>query len=117
MSDEQLPLEMEEDYEPDILTLEDENGQEHTFEVIDAADINGSRYLAMVQYVEDAAARLEQDAEMLIMKVSELDGEEVLDLVDDDEELYQVSQAFYTRLSEVYNIDMEELEKELKDLE
>lgn len=105
--------EIEEDYEPDILTLEDENGQEHVFEVIDAADIDGSRYLAMVLYIEDPAARLEEDSEMLIMKVSELDGEEVLDIVEEEEELYQISQVFYNRLSEVYNIDMEELESEL----
>lgn len=105
--------EIEEDYEPDILTLEDENGQEHTFEVIDATDVDGSRYLAMVLYIEDPAERLEQDSEMLIMKVSELDGEEVLDIVEEEEELYQISQVFYNRLSEVYNIDMEELESEL----
>lgn len=105
--------EMEEEYEPDILTLEDENGKEHVFEVIDAADIDGSRYLAMVLYIEDPAARLEEDSEMLIMKVSELDGEEVLDIVEEEEELYQISQVFYNRLSEVYDIDMEELESEL----
>lgn len=112
MSDKQA-MEMEEDYEPDILTLEDESGQEHTFEVIDAADIDGERYLAMVLYIEDPAARLEEDSEMVIMKVSELDGDEVLDVVEDEEELYQVSQVFYQRLSEVYNIDLEDLENGL----
>lgn len=113
MSEQQLPLDMEEEYEPDLLTLEDEDGNEHTFEVVDAADYNGSRYLAVVLYEEDPAARLEEDAEMMIMRVAELDGEEVLDIVEDDEELYEVSRVFYKRLSEVYNIDLDELEKEM----
>lgn len=108
---EKQPL-LEEEYEPDILTLEDEDGQEHTFEVIDATDVAGVHYLAMVPYSENPAESLEEDTEMLIMKVTEQDGEEVLDLVDDDEELYTVSQAFYTRLSEVYNIDLDELENQ-----
>ena len=36
-----------EDNAPDILTLEDEAGQEHVFEVIDAVDFDGRRYLAV----------------------------------------------------------------------
>ena len=38
------------DYTPDIITLEDEEGNEFSFEVIDAADYNDTRYLAVVPY-------------------------------------------------------------------
>lgn len=106
-------LEIQEEYEADLLTLEDEDGKEHTFEVIDAVDINDERYLAMVLYIEDPAARLEEDSEMIIMKITELDGEEVLDVVEDDEELYEVSKVFYKRLSEVYDINLDDLENEI----
>ena len=115
MNDDYMPaggLE-EEDYEPDLLTLEDENGKEHTFEVLDAADIDGQRYLALVPYSADPAERLAADAEMLIMRVGEEDGEEYLDIVEDEDELYAAGQVFLNRLSEVYNIDLDDLEKQL----
>lgn len=41
-----------EDFGPDIITLEDEDGAEHVFEVVDDAEINGLRYLAVVPYTE-----------------------------------------------------------------
>lgn len=102
----------EEDYEPDLLTLEDETGREHTFEVLDAADIDGKRYLAMVPYSADPAEQLDSDAEMLIMRVGEeADGSEYLDIVEEMEELNAVGQVFLNRLQEVYDIDLEELER------
>ena len=113
MSDEtKLPNAEEEDYEADIITLEDEDGREHNFEVVDAADINGERYLAVVPYNEDPALRLSEDTEMLIMRIGEESGEEYLDLVDDEEELHTAGQMFLKRLSEVYHIDMDDLELE-----
>lgn len=103
------------DYEPDLLTLEDEEGQEHTFEVIDASDFGDNRYLALVPYNPSPTGALEEDTEMLIMRVGEEDGEEYLDIVEDEEELQSVGQHFLSRLSEVYNIDLEDLENELAD--
>ena len=37
--------ETEEEYQPDLMTLEDEDGNEVTFEVIDALDHKGVHYL------------------------------------------------------------------------
>ncbi len=113
MDDASLPLNVpEEEYEPDILTLEDEDGHEHMFEVIDAASLGENRYLAVVPYFEDAKDRLAEDAEMLIMRIGEENGEEYLDIVEDETELQGAGQMFMNRLSEVYNIDLEELEKQ-----
>lgn len=97
------------DYEADLITLEDEDGSEHTFEVVDTADMDGVRYFAVVPYSEDPSKRLQEDAEMLIMRLNEEDGEEYLDVVDDDDELSAAGQLFMNRLSEVYDIDMDEL--------
>ena len=100
------------DYEPDLITLEDENGREHTFEVLDAASLDENRYLAVVPYSENPEERLAEDAEMLIMRIGEEDGNEYLDIVDDETELQNVGQMFLNRLSDVYNIDLEDLEFE-----
>ena len=54
MDEQQNALPQEElDYTPDLITLEDEAGQEHQCEVIDTVDHNGEHYLAVVPYVED----------------------------------------------------------------
>jgi uncharacterized protein YrzB (UPF0473 family) len=102
----------EEEYEADLITLEDENGNEHCFEVLDAAEVDDVRYMVMVPYNEDAEQSLQEDAEMIIMRLSEEDGEEILDIVDDDEELKKVSKFFMQRLQDVFDIDISELEKE-----
>ena len=99
--DEQL-----DDYSPDLITLTDEDGKEFSFEVIDAADYNDERYLAVGPYAEDSTEQLEEDANLIIMRVGEEDGEEYLDVVDDDEELYEVSDMFARRLEELYDIDL-----------
>ena len=99
--DEQL-----DDYSPDLITLTDEDGKEFSFEVIDAADYNDERYLAVVSYAEDSTEQLEEDANLIIIRVGEAAGEEYLDVVDDDEELYEVSDMFARRLEELYDIDL-----------
>lgn len=99
--------ELMDDYEPDIITLSDEDGKEFNFEVIDAADYNNERYLAVVPYAENTAELLEEDANLIIMKVQADGDEEYLDVVDDDEELIEVGNLFAQRLSEVYDIDPE----------
>ena len=107
MDEQQNALPQEElDYTPDIITLEDEAGQEHQCEVIDAADHNGEHYLAVVPYVEDLEKMLEEDAQLIIMRVAEENGEEFLDIVEDDEELAAVSEVFAARLEELYDIEL-----------
>lgn len=95
----------QEEYEPDLITLEDEEGKEHVFEVIDSADHKGSRYMALVPYVEDEEEMLEADLELVLMKVGEDQDGEFLDIVEDDEELYEVSNMFEKRLREFFDIE------------
>ncbi|MDL2219982.1 DUF1292 domain-containing protein [Ruminococcaceae bacterium OttesenSCG-928-O06] len=109
-----LPEE-EEDYTPDLLSLEDEDGKEHNFEVLDAFEMDDERYLAMAPYSEDAAERLAQNAEILMMRLGEEDGEEYLDLVEDEEEFSAAMQVFFNRMSDVYDIDVDELRRQLED--
>ena len=92
-----------EDYEPDLITLEDEEGKEHTFEVIDALDYKEVRYMALVPYVADEAL-LQEDLQMIIMKVGEDEEGEFMDIVEDDEELLEVSKAFEKRLEDFFDI-------------
>ena len=108
MSDELSP-EMLEEAKPDLLTLEDEDGQEVTFEVIDATEVNGTRYLAVIPYQEDPAS-LQEDAELILMRIGTDDEGEYMDIVDDDEELIRVGKVFEERLKAMFDIDDSELE-------
>lgn len=108
MSDELTP-EMLEEATPDLLTLEDEDGQEVTFEVIDATEVNGTRYLAVIPYQEDPAS-LQEDAELILMRIGTDDEGEYMDIVDDDEELLAVGKVFEERLRAMYDIDDSELD-------
>ena len=108
MSDELSP-EMLEEATPDLLTLEDEDGKEVTFEVIDATEVNGTRYLAVIPYQEDPES-LQDDAELILMRIGTDEEGEYMDIVDDDEELLTVGKVFEERLSAMYDIDDSELE-------
>ena len=108
MSDELSP-EMLEEATPDLLTLEDEDGKEVTFEVIDATEVNGTRYLAVIPYQEDPES-LQDDAELILMRIGTDDEGEYMDIVDDDEELITVGKVFEERLRAMYDIDDSELQ-------
>ena len=91
MADEIKTPGAEEEYQPDLMTLEDEDGNEVTFEVIDALDHKGVHYLAVVEYAEN-----EDDVN---------DEGEYLDVVEDDETLLEVSKLFEKRLSDQFEIE------------
>ena len=93
MSDEiKNPNTEDEEYQPDLMTLEDEDANEVTFEVIDALDHKGVHYLAVVEYTENEEDA--EDAQLVILSVGE-----------DDETLLEVSKLFEQRLSDDYEID------------
>ena len=108
MSDELSP-EMLEEATPDLLTLEDEDGKEVTFEVIDATEVNGTRYLAVIPYQEDPES-LQEEAELILMRIGTDDQGEYMDIVYDDEELVTVGKVFEERLRAMYDIDDSELD-------
>ena len=108
MSDELSP-EMLEEAAPDLLTLEDEDGKEVTFEVIDATEVNGTRYLAVIPYQEDPES-LQEDAELILMRIGTDDEGEYMDIVYEDEELIKVVKVFEERLRAMYDIDDSELQ-------
>ena len=104
MSDEiKNPNTEEEEYQPDLMTLEDEDGNEVTFEVIDALDHKGVHYLAVVEYAENEEEA--ENAQLVILSVGEDDEGEYLDVVDDDELLLELGKLFEERLSDEYDIE------------
>ena len=96
---------MEKDYNPDIVTLSDDDGKEYTFEVIDAIESDEGRYLAMLPVFDDPQKMLEDSGELVIVKVGEEDGEEYYYEIEDDDEYETVADAFVERLEDFFEID------------
>ena len=103
MSDEIKNPNTEEENQPDLMALEDEDGNEITFEVIDALDYKGVHYLAAVEYAETEEEA--ENAQLVILSVGEDDEGEYLDVVEDDETLLEVSKLFEKRLSDQFEIE------------
>ncbi len=89
------------DYMPDVFTLTDEEGNEHEFELIDIMEVDGTQYYALVPYTEDPDAMLEEDTELVILKVGVENGEEYLATIDNDEEYDRIGKIFLDRISQM----------------
>ena len=98
----------EKDYTPEIFTLTDEEGNEQEFELMDIMEDNGTVYYALVPYTEDPDAMIEEDTELVVLKVGEENGEEFLATIDNDEEYERIGQLFIQRISEMLEGDDEE---------
>lgn len=59
------------DYNPDLITLTDEEGKEYNFEVLDAIETDSARYLALLPTYSDPQKMLEDSGELVIVKVEE----------------------------------------------
>lgn len=98
------------EYTPELFELIDEEGNKKNFELIDAAEIEGEQYYALLPAIEDDDF-LNADCEMVILKCIEENGEEILASIDDDDEYTTVSEFFLRRFEEAMeDFDEEDLE-------
>ena len=93
------------EYNPDILTLSDDDGKEYSFEVLDAIETDTGRYLALLPTFEDPKKMLEESGELVIVKVGEENGEEYFYEIEDDDEYETIADAFVDRLEDIFEID------------
>ncbi len=85
-----------EEYGNDFVTLIDDDGNEVEFEHIDTVEYEGETYLAFIP----AELSVEDDAEVVIMRIIEENGEELLEGVEDDEIADAVFQIVMERAEE-----------------
>lgn len=99
---------MEERYNPDLITLSDEEGKEFTFEVLDAVETEDGQYLAMIPNVEQPEDLLEEEtSSLVILKAIEQDGEMYYEEIEDDAEYESVAAIFTDRLQDAFEIQEE----------
>ncbi len=95
---------MSDEYKGNLVTLTDEDGNEREFEHIDTLEDNGTFYLAFIPVELD----LEEEAEVVILKIVEENGEEFLATVDDEDENLRLYHLFMERLADLYESPEEE---------
>lgn len=110
-----LIMNEEMDMQPDLYTLVDEDGKEQMFELLDSLEYEGDTYYALTPYLEDAEAILADDGEVVILKSTYENDEEVLISVDDDDLFDTLGNLFMDRFAELFEEDYETIEIEGSD--
>ena len=94
---------MNEEYTADLVTLMDEDGQEHEFEMVDTLEHNGERYVALVASYDDPEEQLQDDGELVVLKVVVDADEEFLEAIEDEAEFDEIAGIFMERLEEDFD--------------
>ena len=98
-------------YEPDILSVTDENGNEILFELLERYETDDDVYVAITEYRDDAEEIVEADYEVIILKVLEENGEEYLEEIEDEMEYEQIADILMAKVEEKYEVEYFEPEQ------
>jgi uncharacterized protein YrzB (UPF0473 family) len=86
------------------ITLVDEEGHEHRFNLLNIVEVEGSKYAVMVPEVQEAA----DEEEAVIFKIeTDETGEEVLVDIEDDDEFAKVCEVLEEMIEEEEDSDDE----------
>lgn len=96
---------MSEEYGNSLVTVLDDEGKEHQFELLDAIETDDGRYVALLPIYTEAEALLEDDGELVILEVVNDNGDDLLVPIEDDEVFENIADAFQERLEEYYEIN------------
>lgn len=99
---------MSEEFNPDIVSVVDEDGVEHIFQELDRIETDKARYVALLPVYDEAEEIVDEDGELIILKVIEEKGETYLEPIEDDDEFNEIGKIFEERLSELFEFDDEE---------
>ena len=96
---------MSEEYGNSLVTVLDDEGNEHQFELLDAIETDEGRYVALLPVYTEAELALEDDGELVILEVVDDEGEDLLVPIDNDEVFENIAEIFQERLEEYYEIN------------
>lgn len=96
----------DENYNPDIVSVVDEDGVSHTFEELDRIETDEGRFIALLPIYDDAQEILDDDGELIILQVNE-DGEIYLEPIEDEDLFNKIGKIFEERLEDLFEFDEE----------
>ncbi|UZT81980.1 DUF1292 domain-containing protein [Caproicibacterium sp. BJN0003] len=101
---------MNDEYGPDLLTLVDDEGKEHEFEVLDVIDNDDGTFYALLPTFEDPQQKLDAEGTYYIFQSIDNNGEEELAEIEDQDLLDRLASQFEAHFSELYDDDDEDEE-------
>ena len=90
-----------EEQDAGIITLVDDEGVEHEFEVADVLELDGSEYIALIPAYDEED--VDDDGELVVLKVVAEGVEEYLEAIEDEDEFNKIAAIFMERLGEEYD--------------
>ena len=99
---------MSEEYGNDLVSVLDDEGNEHQFEILDAIETDDGRYAALLPVYSDAEEAIEDDGELVILQVVEENGEDLLTPIEDDAIFDEIAGIFEERLADYYEIQSDD---------
>ncbi len=94
---------MPEEFNPDLVSVIDEDGVEHIFEELDRIETDSAKYVALIPVYDDAEDILDDDGEIIILKVEEdKNGETYLCPIENAKEFDEIQAIFEERLSDLF---------------
>ena len=98
-------------YEPDLISVTDDDGNEIVFELLERYETDDDVYVAITEYNDEAEEIVEADNEVIILKVLEENGEEYLAEIEDEMEFEQVSDILMAMVEKKYDVEYFEPEQ------
>lgn len=98
-------------YEPDIISVTDENGNEILFELLERYETDDNVYVAITRYYETDEEIVDGDYEVIILKVENDGGDEYLAEIEDEMEFEQISDILMAKVEEKYDVEYFEPEQ------
>lgn len=103
MNEEILNNENTEEYEPLIVSVIDEEGEEHIFEELDTLEINDNEYVALLPVYDEEV--IDEDGELIILRRN-YDGDEIyLEPIENEDEFMKIGKMFEERLADMFDFN------------
>ncbi len=104
-------MDKEEIYEPDILSVTDDDGNEIEFELLERYETDDNVYVAITEFHDTAEEIVNADYEVIILKVVDDNGNEYLEEIEDEMEYEQVSDILMGMVEKKYDVEYFEPEQ------
>ncbi len=103
---------MNDEYSADLLTLVDDAGEEHEFEILDVIDNDDGCFYALLPTFETPQEKVDAEGTYYIFEAIEENGEQQLAEIEDEALLDKLAALFESRFEELYDEDSEEDEED-----
>ena len=93
---------MNDEFGADLITLIDDEGEEHEFEILDVIDNDEGCFYALLPTFDDPQDEVDSEGTYYILEAIEEDGEQQLPEVDDQQLLNRLAEIFEKHFEELY---------------